>query len=446
MRNLRLFAILPLMALSACSDDINLPSWMESEEEKPKLEGERVDVLQKEKALKPDETIDPSTIELPAAEPLTDWPQHHGNEMSSLPHIALAENIAVQESVDAGEGEDYSHGLVASPIVARGVVYTLDAAGKLSAHKADQISTILWQNNGVANAEEDPMLAGGLAYADGKIFAVSGDGLVAAFDAGSGRELWRQAIKIPVRAAPTLAAGRVFIVTIDSQLYTLDALTGSILWSDRGINEGASFLANASASYSSGLVVAPYASGELKIISADNGQTIWSDFLSTTQRGSATGIFSGIGGDPVIVGNALYAVSSSGLIAAYRLDNGLRVWEQAIASTQTPLALGNMIFVVSSSGELVALSRMDGRIFWVAKLPRFTDEEEKTGAIGWTGPVMAGSTLYVAGTNGELRRFSPLDGKEGAVIEIPEAIHTPPVVANGRMYLVSQDATLYSLY
>lgn len=445
-RSKLLFSCAVLCLMTACSKS-SLPEWMGGgEEKKPVVEGERIAVLAEGDTLVPDTSLAGVPVELPAPDMSLEWRQHHGNEAADAGHPALAEAIAVRAQAEIGEGEAFSHGFVSTPVVSNGVVYAMDALGTISAHKAGDVSTVLWRSKGVQNAEEESMLAGGLAYSESKLFAVSGNGLAAAFDGNSGRELWRQPINIPVRAAPTVAAGRVYIVTIDSQLFALDAQTGNILWNDRGIGEGASFLASASAAYADGLVAAPYASGEIKVLGADDGQQIWSDSLSLTRRDIATGMFSGMGGDPVILGNALYAVSASGVLGAYRLDNGLRVWEQPISSNNTLFVAGNAVYALTSNAALVCLNRLDGRIYWVSQLPRYGDEENRLDAFSWSGPVLAGGRLYIAGAEGELRVFSPEDGKPLPAVEIPDGVYGAPIVTAGRMYLVTKDAELVELY
>lgn len=433
-----------LLLLAACDD---APSWLSFEEEKaPALPGERVPILKQDEGLQADASLSGIPIELQTAVTRSDWPAHHGNNTGFGGHPALPEDIALHESISIGGGEGFENREAITPVVAGGVVFMMDAEGAISAHRTSDVDQLLWKNDGVANAEGDPMLAGGLAFGESKLFAVSGNGLLAAFDPASGRELWRQAINIPVRAAPTVAAGLVYVLTIDSQMHAFDAATGNNIWMDRGISEGASFVANASASFSSGLLAVPYASSELRVLTADEGVQLWSDLLSLTKRNIATSEFSGMGGDPVIVGNALYAVSTSGILGAYRLDNGRRIWEQPISSVNTPWVTGNVLYVISTDSQLVALHRMDGRVYWVTQLPRYANEEKHLDAHTWSGPTLGGSKLYVVGAHGELKSVNPLTGELIATQEVPDGIMTAPVIAGDKMYLASQDARLHVLY
>lgn len=433
-----------MLALAACDDVSDLLEF--DGDKKPPLPGERVPILKQDEGLAPDASLSSTPMDVPAPITRADWPAHHGDTSGFGDHPMLPEQIEMRGSVSVGGGEGFENREAVSPVVAGGVVFMMDAEGSISAHRAGDVDQLLWKNDGVANSEGDAMLAGGLAFGESKLFAVSGNGLLAAFDPASGRELWRQPINIPVRAAPTVASGKVFVPTIDSQLHAFDAATGASVWVDRGISEGASYVASASVSYGSSLLAVPYASSELRVLTADEGGQIWSDVLAQTRRNMATGEFSGMGGDPVIVGNALYAVSASGILGAYRLDNGRRIWEQPIASVSTPWVAGNAIFVLSADAQLIALNRIDGRIYWVAQLPRYANEEDHMDAYTWSGPVLAGGKVYVVGAHGELKSFNPKTGELIATQDVPDGIITSPVIAGDRMYLASQNAMLYVFY
>lgn len=409
------------LTLAACS----FP-WSKEETTK-KANGTRIEALAMDTQLLPDASLAATPPALPA-------PNH------------FPESPSVHDSVSVGEGQRFTYNVSPSPVLGDGLVYGMDAVGHISAHEALDITHVRWRANGVADADENTMLTGGMAYANGTLYAVSGNGLVAAFEGTTGRELWRQDIKIPMRSAPKVGGNHVFVVTIDSQLFALDAATGANLWNARGINEGSSFLALASPAVAEGVVVAPFSSGELKVLQSADGAEVWSDLLNASKRMLATANFGGFGGDPVVVDNALYVVSASGVLAAYRLDNGLRVWEQPVASTQTPLVAGDTIFVLASDASLVAVNRLDGRIFWTAALPRYENAKERKDPYHWSGPVLAGSRLYVVGAHGEMKAFNPENGSETATIEIPDDAFVAPVVIGARMVLLRKNADLVAVY
>jgi outer membrane protein assembly factor BamB len=105
---------------------------------------------------------------------------------------------------------------------------------------------------------------------------------------------------------------------------------------------------------------------------------------------------------------------------------------------------GDYIFVLSTGNVLMGIDRADGRIKWVQQLPQYEDEKHKEDPILWRGPVLAGGKLWLAGTQGKLLSVDPQSGAVAWTLDIPEDVAVAPVVANGVMYLVTKDATLYS--
>jgi outer membrane protein assembly factor BamB len=55
---------------------------------------------------------------------------------------------------------------------------------------------------------------------------------------------------------------------------------------------------------------------------------------------------------------------------------------------------------------------------------------------------LAGERLWLTGSNGELIALDPYDGKRKATLKLKAAAYLPPVVADGRMFVLSDDGTL----
>jgi outer membrane protein assembly factor BamB len=192
-------------------------------------------------------------------------------------------------------------------------------------------------------------------------------------------------------------------------------------------------------------IIVPYESGELYALATPDGRELWDNSLSIGRKTQASAIFGGIGGDPVVDGEVVFAVSSGGMIAAYGIPLGQRLWEKPVASINTPWAAGDYLFVLTTDNTLVALLKYDGRIRWSTRLASFEDEDDKKRPIFWRGPVMVDGKLAVAGSHGEMVLVSAVDGSVQSTLEIPEGVTTAPVIAGGAMMFVTRDATLYTL-
>jgi outer membrane protein assembly factor BamB len=430
------------VALAGCS---TLPTWMGGKKkEQEKLEGARISVVPPDEALQPDSRLSGVAVSLPPATANSDWPQHAGGFSAARGNLAGKGTFNSVASVRAGEGNSFASVLVLPPVVGDGRVYAMDAAGYISAHDAGNIDKVLWTSEGAYEEDAPDSFGGGLAYDGGRVYAVSGRGQVVSIDASTGTVVWRKGLRVAFRSAPKVAGGKLFATTLDNQIYVVRTDNGEIAWTQRGLTETTDFMKVVSPSLQGDTVIAPYSSGEIYALSASDGREFWSDALSAARGVKSSALFSGIGGDPLIDGEVVFAVSTS-QCTAFHIADGQRIWERPLSANNTPWLAGDYLYFMTSDNTLVALVKYNGAIRWSVRLPSFEDEEEKDGAILWKGPVMVDSALVLAGSHGQLVRVDASDGKVLTTTDIPEHIHTAPVVAGGRMYLVGQDATLYSL-
>jgi outer membrane protein assembly factor BamB len=239
--------------------------------------------------------------------------------------------------------------------------------------------------------------------------------------------------------------GRLFVSTHDNHFYALAESDGRQLWDHQGITEAAGILASTNAAVSGETVIAPYTSGEIFALRAQNGQVGWSDVLSRSGQVTALSQLDDIAGRPVIDRGVVYAISQSGLMAAFSLNTGERIWSRDIGGINTPWAAGDYVYVLDNGNRVICLTRKDGKVHWIHQLPQFEDPEDKEDPIIWAGPVLVSDKLIVTSSNGYAEALSPYDGKLTGRVEIPAGTTIAPIVADGIVYLYTSDAELVAL-
>jgi outer membrane protein assembly factor BamB len=301
----------------------------------------------------------------------------------------------------------------------------------------------LWRA-GIAREGEDRRAAfGGGVSTDGqRVYATSGYGVVAAFDAATGSQVWRKQLATPLRSAPAVEGGRVYVMTQDSQLQALDAATGEQAWEANATQEPAGILSGGSPAVAQDTVVAGFGSGELFALRVENGRTVWQDQLARTGRTTALAALADIAASPVVDRGRVFAIGHGGRMAALELATGQRVWERSFAGTQTPVVAGDFVFAVTVDGELVALTRGEGKIRWVQKLGKWRNEEKKKGPVEWAGPVLAGGKLILVSSTERMVRVDPATGAIESELRLGGPAFLPPIVANNMLYVLTDDGRL----
>ena len=423
------------LLLAACN------SGLFGRAQEPALPGERVSVLILQEAIEADPGLAMLEIRLPRPYVNEMWPQVGGHPSNAMHHLALADNLGRVWRTSIGEGSSGNLRLTAPPVVAGGTIFTLDAATTVTATRAAD-GAHLWRRN-MAPADEDRgALGGGLGVVGAALYLATGYGDLAAMDVTNGGVYWVRHVGIPVRGAPTIAGGRVYVVTNNNQLHVFSAETGEELWTHLGFTEVAGLVGGGSPAVAGDLVVVPYSSGEVVALRAETGRVAWSDALTRVGRIAALAELSDIHGQPVIDRGVVYVVGHAGRMFAIDLRSGERLWEQEIASVQTPWIGGDFLYLVTTDAEVVALSRSDGRIRWVQQLARFRDAGDRTGPIQWSGPTLAGDRLIVGASTGEVTALSPYTGRVLGSLRLGDGVFIPPVVAAGALYILTEGAEL----
>ena len=430
-----LLLFLMAVALTGCGSDFF------GQNEAPPLPGKRISILTQQRSIEPDSSAAGHKIVLPAPVPNKDWPQAGGYANHAMHHMRVGKALQERWSISVGRGTNDEERLMAQPIVAANTLFSMDSETIISAYNLKDGAEI-WSVELTPKEEDDDYINGGLAYENGKVFATTGFGQVIAVAAKTGKILWRRNVGAPARSAPTARGNRVFAITVTNKLFALNSETGAVLWTHSGIEEATNLLGGGSPAVDSGVIVAPYSSGELVALKVENGQELWADSLAGTRRGAASSTLGTIRGRPIIDRGIVFAISNSGQFAAINLRTGRRIWERPVGGIESPWIAGDYLFVISNNTDLLALSRLNGRIFWVTALPEWEDPEDREGKITWTGPILASDRLIVAGSTGEALSVSPYSGKVLGKVEMPDSVSISPIVVQDSLLFLSDDAEL----
>lgn len=405
------------------------------------ITGERISVLQLQQRLSADETVSDIEVIVPPAWSNSLWPQAGGFPSHVMGNLAAADQLERAWRVDIGAGSSRVGRVTAQPVVADGRVYVMDARGVISAYRLDD-GEELWRVRITPRGERRESLGGGLAFANGLLYAAAGYSEILAIDPANGGLVWRTAMPAPVRAAPTVARNQVYAVTLENQLMAMNADTGQVLWAHAGIPEEEGVLGAASPAADGNIVVVAYSSGELFALRAENGSLAWGDNLASVRRAGTSWRLADIRALPVIDEGQVYAISLADRMLAIDQPSGARIWQRDIGSLETPWVAGDFIYIVTVESDLVCLVRDTGQVRWITSLPRYEDEEDREDPLIWTGPVMAGGRLILANSDEEVFTVDPLTGDIGEIWDVPAPVLVPPVIADGSLLLLTDDGDL----
>lgn len=441
MRNRRLSTIAlfgcAFLTLSGCSTVDSIFGGSDEE----KLPGKRVSVLVVEQKLKVDQSLADTAVTLPAPVENRDWPQIGGIATHNLGHVALSSDLHQAWSSEAGDGPQDHLRYTGTPIAADGKVFVLDTSAEVTALDA-KTGAKLWRVRISPPDARTDTIGGGIAYGGGRVYATAGYPELLALDPANGGMIWRKQLTAPPRASVTFADDRVYVVTLDDQAQVLNAADGTSIWSHAGLPESEGVLGQASPAVDRTVAVTPYSSGEIFALRIETGRVAWQDNLISIRHTNALWSLTDIATPPVIDRGRIFAVSEGGRFVSIDQRTGSRVWQHEVGSNNMPWSAGDFIFLLDTNNELVCFSREKGGVRWISQLQSYEDMEKRKTPVYWQGPVLAGGRLILVNTLGQIVQVSPDDGRVLSTITTSDSVSVPPIVADGTLYILTNDGDL----
>lgn len=426
-------------------------------DKKPKTPtlGQRIAILTSETAVEADPSLADVAILLPEATANSDWVQPGGSPSKVLEHLGLGLSVGKVWSQRISGTTKYER-LASAPIVADGKVFVVDTFARLHAFDAQsgkdvytvQIGSKEDTKGGVSfitgemTGDRGLLFGGGVSYDDGKLFATNGLGDVVAFNAADGKELWKVRPGGPLRGAPAIADGNLYVMSQDSQLLALSTKDGSLAWSAAASSEITGIFGTAAPGIAQGTVVAGFSSGELNAYRYENGRSLWGDALSRTSISTSVSSLADVDASPVIDRGRVFAIGQGGRMVSLELVTGQRLWEINVAGISTPWIAGEWLFVLDADARLLCIARSNGKVRWISQLRHYDKIKSKKGVINWTGPVLAGGRLIVASSDGRLANVDPATGTIQNETKAGGPVTLPLVVAGNTLFVLTDDGRL----
>lgn len=224
----------------------------------------------------------------------------------------------------------------------------------------------------------------GLAYDSNRVFAVNQSGLLRAFDAGTGGQVWSRQLSGQTFTSPPTAMGGTVYVSGFSTLHAVSAQDGTVNWSTP--NAGGF---QSSPAVTTGGVFVSYSCNNSFALAPATGAVIWHNTPPCFGPGGRTTVF---------YNGRLYTRDTS--ILNFALDSSTGITVAEYQAGPAPAFHGSTGFFLVDS-TLQARDITSGTVKW-----SFTGDGNLSSA-----PIVVNGTVYIGSTGGKL--FA-LDGSTGA--------------------------------
>lgn len=276
-----------------------------------------------------------------------------------------------------------------------------------------------------------PLAAG--VGSDGRIAAViTKTNEVVALDGG--REIWRQKLNALSFTAPLVAGARVFVVSADRSVTAFDAQNGRKLWSQTRPGEPL-VLRQAGVIQAVGDTLVVGLSGRLVGMNPQNGSSRWEAPIATPRGTNDVERLVDLVAHVSREGDSICVRAFQAAVGCVDTVKGTVIWTKPASGSEGLHGDSQFVFGTESDGKIMAWRRTDGERAW---------DSERLKYRGLTAPLAVGRSVAIGDSTGIVHFLSRADGSPLTRINTDgSAIAVAPVLAGDSLIVVTRNGGVF---
>ena len=276
-----------------------------------------------------------------------------------------------------------------------------------------------------------PLAAG--VGSDGRIAAVvtQNNELVAIVE---GREIWREKLNAQAYTAPFVAGGRIFLLTADRAIHAFDGNSGRKLWTQQRPTEPL-VLRQAGALLAVGDTLVAGLAGRLTGLNPANGSVRWEVPIASPRGINDVERLVDLVGPVSRLSDVVCVRAFQASVGCVNAERGVLQWTKPADGSVGLDGDERLVFAVESDGKVVTWKRADGESGWSSEQLRFR---------GLTAPRVVGRSIAIGDASGFVHLLSREDGTlMNRLTTDGSAIVTTPTLVGETLVVVTRAGTIF---
>ena len=243
----------------------------------------------------------------------------------------------------------------------------------------------------------------------------------------AGRVLWRKTLVTPVNTAPLVAGERVFVLSVDRQVLAFDALDGRKLWELKRPGDPLTLAqAGAIGAYKDTLVVGQGA--RLAGVDPLKGTVRWEANIANPRGSNEVERLADLVGPLQRQGDSLCARAFQSAVGCVNAERGVALWSRNVGGVNGVGADAQYVYGADGSDRLSAWKIANGDTFWTAE--QFTNRKLSV-------PLSLGASVIVGDFEGQVHFLARDTGKTQARLPTDGSPIASAPVALGKTVLIA---------
>jgi outer membrane protein assembly factor BamB len=353
------------------------------------------------------------------------WFGDDKEKMSPLTEFTPSAKAQVAWRASVGKRSDSGF----TPLLAGGNVYAAANNGLVSAFQAAN-GRQLW----VRDVKQQ--LTAGVGLGDDSVYVGTKKGEVIAL-ALDGKELWRSQLPSEILARPQASEDVVLARTGDGGVAGLEKATGQRKWLQQRTNPALILRNMGAVTIASGTAFMGFPGGKLAALNLNSGNVIWEGTVATPRGATELERVADVVAPPVLDRSRICAVAYQGRLSCFDPAKGSLEWYREVSSAAGMAQDEQALYVVDDKGGVLAFAKSGGTSLW---------KQDKLSGRRPSAPALFGKYVVVGDVEGFVHVLSTADGK--FAVRIPtdgKPITAAPAVTDKGVIVQTRNANLFAI-
>lgn len=251
----------------------------------------------------------------------------------------------------------------------------------------------------------------------------------------AGRIVWRARLGARVATAPLVAGERVFVMSVDRVVQAFDALDGRRLWTLQRPGEPLTLSkAGVLAAFQDTLLVGQ--GPRLAGVDPTRGALRWEVAVATPRGTNEVERLADLLAPAVRVGNVVCARSFQNAVGCVNAERGTLVWTRNVGGNEGVAGDAELIVGADGSDRITAWRTASGEVAWTNDKLLYRD---------LSAPLLVGRTAVFGDSEGNLHLLAREDGKTLLRLTTDgSGVVAPPALSGKTMLVVTRSGGLFA--
>lgn len=282
------------------------------------------------------------------------------------------------------------------PTLDNNAIFTADSKGNI--FRIDDTDGSI-----ISKFKLDRELSSGTAVSPESIFVTTRDGYLLSISRATGEINWQAQMPTLAIEAPQIGGDIVIVRTNDTTISAYDAKNGSLLWVYQKSTPPLTLRTyNTFQVIGHDVIILGEPGGKLALLNLNNGMVLWEDAIATSKGSTDLDKLTDIGIRPVLKDKTICVATYNGKMACLDALNSTVFWSKDFSANLGILIGDQDVYNISTDGTLFAFDKTTGAIVWKNDILQYRDLNV---------PIFLGNNIMIFDNEGYANLFHKADGR-----------------------------------